>query len=96
MERRLVTQGGFSYPSGHTMVSLCLYGVLIYFVITKVKNKALKILLATILTIMILLIGISRIYVGVHYPSDVLGGFLCSTVIIIVSITACNHYLKGE
>lgn len=96
LERRLVTQSGYSYPSGHTMVSLCLYGVLIYLILTKVKNKALKIALTVILTLMILLIGISRIYVGVHYPTDIIGGFFCSLAILIVDITICNHYLKGE
>lgn len=96
LERRLITQSGYSYPSGHSMVSLCIYGVLIYFAITKIQNKVLKIIAVSLLTLMILLIGISRIYVGVHYPSDVLGGYLLTTVIIISSISLLNYHFKGE
>lgn len=96
LERRLIEQEGYSYPSGHSMVSLCLYGVLIYFVMKKVKNKILKIVLVSLLTIIILLIGISRIYVGVHYPSDVLAGFLLTIVLLITSITLLNYHFKGE
>lgn len=96
LERRLVEQGGYSYPSGHTMMSLCLYGILIYLIITKVKDKKLKIIFTTLLTIMALLIGVSRIYVGVHYPSDVLGGYFCGLVVIILDVSIVNHYLKGE
>ncbi len=94
--RRLITQGGYSYPSGHSIMALCTYGILIYFVITKIKKKWLKILLTILLSLMILLIGISRIYVGVHYPSDVLGAFLLGIVILIVNITLINYYFKGE
>ena len=96
LERRLVKQGGFSYPSGHTMVSLAIYGILIYLAMTKIKNKKLKILAVVLLTLMILLIGISRIYVGVHYPSDVLGGYFCAIMLIIIDITVVNHFIKGE
>ena len=83
MERRLIKQGGYSFPSGHSMISLCICGLLMYFVITKVKNKTLKIGLCILLTIIILLVGISRIYVGVHYPSDVLGGYLLTIALLI-------------
>ena len=96
LERRLITQKGYSYPSGHSMVSICIYGILLYLVITRIKNKGLKVGLSILLTIMILLIGISRIYVGVHYPSDVIGGFLLSVVILLLNITSMNSYWKGE
>ena len=96
LERRLVKQGGYSFPSGHSMVSLCIYGVLIYFAMTKIQNKLLKAVIVVILTGIILLIGISRIYVGVHYPSDVLGGYLLTIVIIISSISLLNYHFKGE
>ena len=96
LERRLIKQGGFSYPSGHSMASLCVYGVLMYFVITKVKNKKLKILLTSLLTLMIIMIGVSRIYVGVHYPTDVIGGYLLTIVILIINISLINYHFKGE
>ena len=96
LERRLIKQGGYSFPSGHSMISLCVYGVLIYFVVTKIQNKLLKTFLIILLTMIILLIGISRIYVGVHYPSDVLGGYLLTIVIIITSISVITYHFKGE
>ena len=96
LERRLIKQGGYSYPSGHSMVSLCVYGVLMYFVSTKVKNKKIKVAIMTLLTLIILLIGISRIYVGVHYPSDVLGGYLLSITILLIVIPLINYHFEGE
>ena len=96
IEERLITQGGYSYPSGHSMMALCLYGVLIYFVQTKIKDKKLKIFLTALLTIIILLIGISRIYVRVHYPSDVLSGFILTISILIINITIINNHIRGN
>jgi undecaprenyl-diphosphatase len=69
---KLIKQGGYSFPSGHAMISVALYGFLIYAVNKMIKNKILKICLTVILTIIIISIGLSRIYVGVHYPSDIL------------------------
>lgn len=96
ISERLISQGGYSYPSGHSMMALCLYGVLIYIVYKEVKNKKIKCLLISLLSLMILLIGISRIYVRVHYPSDVLGGFLLTISILIINITMINNKFRGK
>lgn len=93
---RLVTEKGYSYPSGHSMISVLLYGTLMYILIKNIKDKKLKVLLEICFSILIFLIGISRIYVGVHYPSDVLGGFLISIAILIASIIIFNKHFKGE
>ena len=93
---RLIKQGGYSFPSGHSMIAVCVYGTLIYLVHKKVKNKKIKILLEVLLTLLILLIGISRIYVGVHYPSDVLTGYLISIIILIVNISALEKQFRGN
>ena len=87
---RLIKQGGFSYPSGHSMIAICVYGIMIYLI-----NKKIKIALSILLTLLILAIGISRIYVGVHYPSDVLGGFLLSLAILILNITFTDKLYRG-
>lgn len=92
---RLIKQGGFSYPSGHSMIAVCVYGIMIYLINKKVQNKKLRITLSILLTILILLIGISRIYVGVHYPSDVLAGFILSTVILLLNITFTDKLYGG-
>ncbi|CCY71285.1 pAP2 family protein [Clostridium sp. CAG:921] len=88
-EYRIIEQGGYSFPSGHSMVSMAFYGYFIYLIFRYIKNKYLKYILSTLLLLLIISIGISRIYLGVHYTSDVLGGFLLSIsyLIIYVSIT---------
>lgn len=93
---RLIKEGGFSFPSGHAMISMSLYGLLIYLVYKNINNKYLKVLLIIILSMIIILIGSSRIYVGVHYPSDILGGYLLSFGILIINIVLCNKLLGGE
>lgn len=72
----LVVEKGYSFPSGHTMISITFYGLLIYFITKSNIKKTTKILLSIILGVLILLIGLSRIYLGVHYFSDVIGGLL--------------------
>lgn len=69
---------GYSFPSGHAMVSMAFYGLLIYLVFSSNLNKKVKILLITCLSLIILLIGFSRIYLGAHYITDVLSGFTLS------------------
>ena len=93
---RLITQGGYSYPSGHSMISIALYGFLIYYVYKKASNIKVKVFTIVLLTILIILIGISRIYLGVHYPSDVLGGYLFASIIIIITIILCDYYIRGN
>lgn len=92
---RLIKQGGYSYPSGHSMIAVCVYGIMIYLINKKVQNKKLRITLSILLTLLILTIGISRIYVGVHYPSDVLGGFVLSTVILLINLTFTDKIYGG-
>ena len=83
-EFRIINETGYSFPSGHSMISMAFYGLLIYLIYKKIKNKYLKATLIIILLLLILAIGISRIYLGVHYVSDVIGGFLISISYLIV------------
>ena len=77
---RLVYEEGYSFPSGHAMVSMGFYGFLIYLAYKNIKNKKIKIPLIIFLSILILLIGVSRIYLGVHYATDIIGGFLIAII----------------
>ena len=86
---RLVNAHGYSFPSGHSMVAMGFYGYLIYLTwdITKHHSKTfLKVAMTVILTSMILFIGLSRIYLGVHYASDVCAGLLLSFAYLIVFV----------
>lgn len=89
---RLIEMTGYSFPSGHAMVSMAFYGLLIYIIHKKVKNKALRILLITLNITIIILVGISRIYLGVHYLSDVITGYLISIVYLLILIKLLKKY----
>lgn len=79
------------------MVSMAFYGYLIYLIYKYVKNKYLKYISIILLSILICSIGISRIYLGVHYTSDVLAGFMISISYLIIYISAVNKFfIKDE
>lgn len=95
-EFRIVEETGYSFPSGHSMVSMAFYGYLIYLIYRYIKNKYIKWSLIVLLSILICLIGISRIYLGVHYTSDVLGGFILSISYLVVYISLIKKILSEE
>lgn len=90
---RLIDITGFSFPSGHSMVSLCFYGFIAYILWTKVKSKW-RFPLVFLLIALIVSIGISRIYLGVHYASDVLGGFSAGLAWLAVFIQLSKYVHK--
>ena len=92
---RLIPEKGYSFPSGHSMMSMAFYGMLIFLIFKYVKNTALKWTLIVILTILLSTIGITRIYLGVHYPSDVIGGFLVSLTYLFI-LTEIYNKVKIE
>lgn len=91
---RLAEAIGYSFPSGHSMTGMSFYGFLIYLCIRHFKHW-LKYCTAVVLGLLVILIGISRIYLGVHYASDVVAGFSAGLVWLAVFITSVNRvYLK--
>ena len=90
----LVDASGYSYPSGHTMVSFAFYIYLLYLLCKKIDNKLVKILLTIFTTILLALIAFSRIYLGVHYLSDIIGGLLLGTTYIILFIRINDREVK--
>ena len=92
-EYRMISETGYSFPSGHSMVSMAFYGFLIYLIYKQVEDKKLKWGLIIALSIVIVTIGISRIYLGVHYTSDVLAGFTISVSYLIVYTSIVKKFI---
>lgn len=77
----------FSFPSGHAAIALAFYGFLTYILVRQTKHWAARVTLFLAGIIIILLIGFSRLYLGVHYLSDVWGGYLIGALWLIVGIS---------
>lgn len=90
---RIINETGYSFPSGHSMISMAFYGFLIYLIYKNIKNKCLKFTLIISLFILIISIGLSRIYLGVHYTSDVFAGFLLSIAYLIFYCSVVDKIL---
>ncbi|MBM7692496.1 undecaprenyl-diphosphatase [Peribacillus deserti] len=88
----LIQEHGFSFPSGHSMGSFIFYGSLAVIVAKLSHRKAMNWAAGISFAIVILLIGISRIYLGVHYPSDVIAGFAAGGVWLTVCGVGLNYY----
>src|SRR4030095_9291334 len=75
---------GLSFPSGHAIMAVTFYGLLIYIFLHTVQETACRYLLTSLLIALILLIGFSRIYLRVHYASDVLAGFIIGLMWLLI------------
>lgn len=93
-ELMIIDEVGYSFPSGHAMVALGFYGFIIYLLWHFNLAKSAKIIFSVLLGALIILIGVSRIYLGVHYASDVLAGYMVSLAYLILYITCVKKCLK--
>lgn len=80
----LVHAGGFSFPSGHSITSMFVFGMLILLVRSHMQNRHAANILTVVLAAPMICIGLSRIYLGVHYPTDVLAGWSLGIIMIAV------------
>lgn len=76
--QHLVVETTYSFPSGHAATSMILYGTLIFLMPSLIKTREWAWMIQVLLGLLILSIGASRVYLGVHYPSDILGGYSLS------------------
>lgn len=83
----LIDEVGFSFPSGHTTNNVAFYFLAIYLVCINVKNKKVRNISCVILAIIPILIAFSRIYLRVHYPTDVIAGFCLGFVLVVLFTT---------
>ena len=90
----LVTEHGFSFPSGHSITSMFFYGFAIWLVWRYVDNQTARRILTVLLAIPMLLVGPTRIYLGVHFPTDVLGAWCLGFAAIILFIELVCVYDK--
>ena len=89
----LIEEGGYSFTSGHSITSMVVFGLLIYLVRKYVKNRKAANILTAALAVPWIFIGLSRIYMGVHFPSDVLAGWALGAAVlvgIIVIVEKCD------
>lgn len=85
----------YSFPSGHAFASLCFYGVLAGILSAHAPTPRARLFIWTCAALLVGLIGVSRIYLGVHYPSDVVGGY-CAALVWVGAIGILDHVLDNR
>lgn len=92
----LINQLGYSFPSGHTLVATSYYLLISYIIYKNVNKKCLKYSIISFLILIILSVGFSRMYLGVHYCSDVLASILLGTIILLIEIKIIKEWKYGK
>ncbi|RDW22316.1 phosphatase PAP2 family protein [Oceanobacillus arenosus] len=93
---RLIDIGGYSFPSGHAMSAFAFYGILAFLLWRHIPNRSGRTILILFSSLFIILIGISRVYLGVHYPSDIIGGYFASGFWLTIIVWVFQKYKENQ
>lgn len=85
-----LTRLTYSFPSGHTLGSLVGYGMLAYVILLRTRRRDAQLLVVVLTTLLVLAVGFSRLYLGVHYFSDVLGGYASGSCWLCITVTGTD------
>ena len=86
----LIEETGYSFPSGHSLTAFAFYGFIIYLIYNSNLNKRSKRIFITLFSLVILVVGLSRVYLGVHFFTDVIGAFSFALSYLIIYIYIIN------
>lgn len=92
----VIAEHGYSFPSGHAMGAICFYGILAYFAGIGIRSKPWRWFIMFLAGFYIFLIGLSRIYLGVHYPTDVLAGYAAGALWLAACINLHRIFKKHK
>ncbi|MGM9926855.1 MAG: phosphatase PAP2 family protein [Bacillus sp. (in: firmicutes)] len=92
----LIEQGGYSFPSGHSMGAFIFYTALMIVLVKISKRRSVDWVIGCLFALLILAIGISRIYLGVHYPSDVVAGYAAGGFWVCLCSLALRYYERQK
>ena len=95
-ELQLLKEFSYSFPSWHAMLTCFVFGVLIFLTLKHIKNKPLKIVLVITCCFVIITMAFARVYLGVHYVSDVLAGLMLGTAFVLVFIKIYTKYFNKK
>ncbi len=91
----VIKEIGYSFPSAHAMLSFVFFGLLIYFVLKNINKKWLKISLTVLFSLIVIIVGVSRIYLGVHFTSDIIAGYLLGLPVVCITILSLDAIKKS-
>ncbi|WP_227936313.1 phosphatase PAP2 family protein [Alkalihalobacillus deserti] len=91
---QIIAETGFSYPSGHAMAAVSLYGIITFLFWRNTATVWGRILLIIFSSLMIIFVGFSRVYLRVHFPSDIVGGFLLSGIWLYITIWIYQYVME--